>query len=84
MLVDKVARAIVEVLHIGNVGQCAGRVLHAVEPLRIKPLPPLILSLCLREMAIIRNAGVRAGLVGAMRRLEPPPVARLMHRHSEA
>ena len=53
MLVDEVAGAIVEVLHIRNVGQRAGRMLHAVEPLRIEPLPPLILSICLGEMAIV-------------------------------
>ena len=43
----------------------------------------MVLSIRLRETAIVRKAGPWSRLVGAMRRLEPPPVARLMHSDTE-
>jgi hypothetical protein len=59
MLVDEVAGAVVKVLHIGCVGQCSRWVLHAIEPLRIEALPPLIFAFRLGEMAIIHAKGYR-------------------------
>lgn len=66
MLVDEIARPIVEVLYIRCVRQGTGRMLHTVESLRIEALPPLIFALRLGKMAIIWNAHVWAGLVGAV------------------
>ena len=62
VLVDQVARPVVEVLHIGCVGQARRWVFHAIEPLRIEPLPPLIFAVRLGNTAVIWNASVRAGL----------------------
>ena len=39
--IDEVARPIIEILHIGDIGQCHGRMLGAIELLRIEPFPPL-------------------------------------------
>ena len=60
MLVYEIARPVVEVLDIRYVGQCTGRMFHAIESLRIKPLPPLIFAFCQGKMAIIWNPSVGA------------------------
>ena len=56
VLVDQIAGAIVEILYIGNIRQRIVRMLRAVQPLRIEPLPPLIFSLRLHQVPIIGNA----------------------------
>src|SRR5438067_1972526 len=83
MLIDEIARAVVEILYIRRVGKCIGRVLRTVEPLRIEPFPPLPLAVREGEAAVIGYPGERAGPVGAVRDLEPPPVPRLVNGHAE-
>ena len=69
VLIDQIARPVVEVLDIGDVGQRIERVLHAIEALRIQPLPPLVLAF---------------GLGQARHRTERPPVGRPCPRHARA
>src|SRR5689334_10087042 len=57
--------------------------LHAVNAMRIKALPPLAFPLGFGQPAVIWHTRQRASSVRTMRRLEPPPVARLMHRDPE-
>src|SRR5581483_3606004 len=57
--------------------------LGAVELLRVVAVPPLPFAVDGREAAVVRNTCTRAGAVGTVRRLKPPPVARLMHCDAE-
>src|SRR5438552_14440355 len=83
VLVDEVARAVVEILHVWGIGDGIGRVRRTVEPLRIEPFPPLPPAVREGEAAVIGYPGEGAGPVGAVRDLEPPPVPRLMNGHAE-
>ncbi len=84
MLVDEVARAVVEVFHVGDIGQRIPGMLDSVQALRIEPLPPQSFPVGFREMAVIGNASQWSGFVRIVRGLEPPPVARLVHGDPEA
>src|SRR5579859_2308697 len=57
--------------------------LWGVKLLRIVSLPPLALAVGKREASVVRNPGQGSGRVRPVARLEPPPVARLVHRHAE-
>ena len=57
---------------------------HAVEALGVESLPPLSFALRLGKSAIVWNASQRSLFVGAVRGLEPTPIAGLMHRYAES
>src|SRR5579875_1946996 len=84
VLVDEVARAVVEVLNVGNVRKRVGGMLWPVELLRVETLPPLIVPVGFREAAVVRNTGQWTGSISAVARLKPPPVASLVHGYAEA
>jgi hypothetical protein len=84
VLVDQIARPVVEILYIGDIRKRVEPVLYAVDAMRIQTLPPLFLACCGREVAVVRSTGHRAGFVGALRRLKPPPVSSLTHSYPQA
>ncbi len=67
-----------------RIRQSIGGVFRAVEDLWIGTLPPFVLTLSKRELAVIRNTGQRPLLVSSMRGLEPPPVSGLVDRHAKS
>src|ERR1700758_1648438 len=56
----------------------------AVEHLRIESVPPLSLAFGAGHAPVIRYARRTAAFVGAMRGLEPPPVASLVHGNAKS
>ena len=62
VLIDQVARAVVEILDIGDIGQRVERMLHAVQALRIEALPPLLLALSAGQIPVVGNARQRPGM----------------------
>ena len=84
MLIDQVPGAVVEILDIGDIGERVGGVFDAIKPLRIKTLPPLPLTVGAGQIAVVGNPRERTGLVRPVRRLEPPPVARLVQTDADA
>ena len=61
-----------------------GVVVLRVEVLRIEAVPPLALAVGLGELAVVRHAGERAGLVRALGDFIPRPRARGVDAHAEA
>src|SRR5580658_4870302 len=70
-------------LYVGSVGQRVGWMFGAVEHLRIEAFPPLIFAVGFGDATVVGHAGHRPLLIGAVRSLEPPPVAPLVHSHAE-
>ena len=66
VLVHQIARAVVEILDVGNIRQGVSRVFGAVEKLRVKALPPQAAAVGKGQMAVIRLAGQGAGGVSAV------------------
>ena len=69
VLIDEIARPVVEVLDVGHVGQRVKRMLDAVETLRIESLPPLFLAIGRDKIAIVwhscqRRICLRRGMAG--------------------
>src|ERR1039458_2997096 len=83
MLVDQIARPVVEVLDEGDIGQCIIWVLDAVQEMRIESLPPFSFASC-AGFRVVGNARHRTGFVGTVAGLEPPPVAGFVQGDAEA
>ena len=71
MLINEIARAVVEVFDVGDIGQGIARMLDAIEALRVESLPPLAFAVSLGEAAN-RAAEVRQRAVCRIRRCCPP------------
>ena len=64
--VDQVERAVEEPVAIRRAQPLAGRMPLRVEVLGVEPIPPLPHAVGLRQHSVIRHAGERAFLVGAL------------------